>query len=395
MENKKEITVVLDIENKKVANEINEVVSTLGGFNITRKQLSLQNSDYCDILFMEIGNDPKVELQLAKSLKASGIAGEVFITSSIKDPEILIDAMRSGIKEFFPQPVKKEVVRDAMRKVKREKKEANDGNAVSKGTIINVFGSKGGVGTTTVAVNLAAGLTSLEGSPSVALVDMKTVFGDVSTFLNIEASFSWLEVTKNISRLDPTYLMSILTKHSSGLFVLPSPVELTNHRENPEALVTLLKLMQNMFDFIVIDSGQSFSDTSLEVIKNTNIILLVSELSLSCLINTKRFQDTFQKYGFPEEDKIWIVVNRFEKHSDISLKDAEESLNKKIMFSIPNTYKISMDAISSGKPISTGSSGTEIGRKYRELASAFLVHDVGKKSKKKKKMAFSLTSLFN
>jgi pilus assembly protein CpaE len=395
MENKKVITVILDIKNKKVANEINEVASTLGGFNITHKQLSLQSSGSCDILFMEIGNDPKVELQLAKSLKASGIAGEVFITSPSKDPEILIAAMRSGIKEFFPQPVKKEVVRDAMRRVQREKEEADDGNAVSKGTIINVFGSKGGVGATTVAVNLAAGLTTLKSSPSVALVDMKPVLGDVSTFLNIDASFSWLEVTKNISRLDPTYLMSILTKHSSGLYVLPSPVELTSHRENSDALVTLLKLMQNMFDFIVIDSGQSFNKMSLEVIKISDTVLLVCQLSLSSLINTKRFQDTFQKYGFSEEDKIWTIVNRFEKHSDISLKDAEESLNQKIMFSIPNTYKISMDAISSGKPISTGFSGTEIGRKYRELASAFLVHDVGKKSKKKKKKAFSLSSLFS
>ncbi len=395
MENKEEITVILDIKNKKVANEISEVASTLGGFNITRKQLSLQSSGSCDILFMEIGNDPKVELQLANSLKASGIAGEVFITSPIKDPEILIDAMRSGIKEFFPQPVKKEVVREAMRKVKREKGEANDGNAVSKGTIINVFGSKGGVGATTVAVNLAASLTTLKGSPSVVVVDMKTVFGDISTFLNIDDSFSWLEVTKNISRLDPTYLMSILAKHSSGLYVLPSPAELTNDRENPEALVTLLKLMQNMFDFIVIDSGQSFSDTSLEVIKNTDIILLVCELSLPCIINAKRFQDTFQKYGFQEEGNIWVVVNRFQKHSDISLKDAEESLDKKVMFSIPNTYKISMDAISSGNPISTGSSGTEIGRKYKELASAFLVNNVGGKLKKKNKKGFSLSSLFN
>ena len=235
------INVAMDIKNQKVVNEINETVSTLNGFSISRKRINLQNPDIYDILILEIGNEPKVELQLAKDLKSSGIARNVFLTSSNKDPEILIEAIRAGIKEFFPQPINKEDVRNALIKVKEEKGETNDGKAVHKGKIINVFGSKGGVGTTTIAVNLAASLATREDSSSVALIDLKPVFGEVSTILNLETPFSWLEVTKNISRLDPTYLMSILTKHPSGVYVLPSPVELTNdHKVNPQALATLL-----------------------------------------------------------------------------------------------------------------------------------------------------------
>ncbi|MHC4454112.1 MAG: AAA family ATPase, partial [Planctomycetota bacterium] len=237
-------------------------------------------------------------------------------------------------------------MKNALIKVKSENKEANDGNSVQKGKIINVFGSKGGVGTTTIAVNLAASLAEREDSSSVALIDMKPVFGEISTILNLETNFSWLEVTRNISRLDPTYLMSILTKHPSGVYVLPSPVELTkDDAVNPQALATLLRLMQTMFDFIVIDSGQSFDDSSREVIKISDTVLLVCELSLSCIINIKRLQDTFQKYGLLEEEKVGIIVNRFVRNSEISLKDAEESLSKKVMFSIPNAYKITMNAI--------------------------------------------------
>ena len=106
---------------------------------------------------------------------------------------------------------------------------------VHKGEIINVFGSNGGVGTTTVAVNLAASHTTMEKPPSVALIDMKPVFGDISTILNLDTPFSWSEVTKNISRLDPTYLMSILTRHHSGVYVLPAPVELAkDHKMDPQ-----------------------------------------------------------------------------------------------------------------------------------------------------------------
>ncbi len=390
------INVAMDIKNQKVVNDINEAVSTLNGFSISRKRINLQNPGIYDILILEIGNEPKVELQLAKDLESSGIARNVFLTSANKDPEILIEAIRAGIKEFFPQPINKEDVRNALIKVKEEKGETNDGKAVHKGKIINVFGSKGGVGTTTIAVNLAASLASREDSSSVALIDLKPVFGEVSTILNLETSFSWLEVTKNISRLDPTYLMSVLTKHPSGVYVLSSPVELTNdHKVNPKALATLVSMMQTMFDFIVVDSGQSIDETSREIIKISDTVLLVCELSLSCIINIKRLQDAFQKYGLLEEEKIGIVVNRFVKNSEISLKDAEESLNKKIMLSIPNAYKITMNAINQGKPIRTAAHGTEIWKKYRELASTFPENGVEERSKKKEKRAFHLSSLFS
>jgi pilus assembly protein CpaE len=386
----------MDIKNQKVVNEINEAVSTLKGFSIRHKQISLENTGDYDILFLEIGNEPKVALQLAKTLKESGITREVFLTSSNKDPEILIEAIRTGIKEFFPQPINKEDVRNAMIKIKTEKGEGNNGNAVQKGKIINVLGSKGGVGTTTIAINLAVSLALKKDSSSVALMDMKPVFGDISTILNLETSFSWLEVTKNISRLDPTYLMSILTKHPSGVYVLPSPVELTNgYTVDPQAMATLLRLMQTMFAFIVIDSGQSLDGTFGEVMKISDTVFLVCELSISCIINTRKLQNTFREFGFPEEEKTRIIVNRFTKNSEISLKEAEGSLNRKIMFSLPNAYKITMNAANQGKPLSTVAQGTEIWRKYRELASTFLVNGVEKKSKKKEKRAFSLSSLFS
>ncbi|MHC4321965.1 MAG: AAA family ATPase [Planctomycetota bacterium] len=393
MDKNGKITVIMDIKNQKVVNEINEAVSTLEGFSIRHKQLSLEDSGVYDVLLMEIGNEPKVELQLAKNLKVAGIARDVFLTSSNKDPEILIEAIKTGIKEFFPQPINKEEVRNAMIKIKSEKGVRNDDNAVHKGKIINVFGSKGGVGTSTIAVNLAASLTAMEDSSSVALIDMKPVFGDISTILNLETHFSWLEVTKNISRLDPTYLMSVLTKHPSGVYVLPSPVELTNgYTVNPQALATLLRLMQTMFTFIVIDSGPSFDDTFGEVMKISDTVFLVCELNISCILNIRKIQNTFREFGFPEEEKVRIIVNRFVRNSEISLKDAEGSLNKKIMFSIPNAYKITMSATNQGH---TAAQGTEIWRKYRELASTFLVNGVEEKSKKKEKRAFSISSLFS
>ena len=88
------------------------------------------------------------------------------------------------------------------------------------------MGSKGGVGTTTIAVNLATSLHELKGSPSVVLVDMNPLLGEIPLFLNIKASFDWGELVKNINRVDSTFLMSILAKHTSGIYVLPAATAL-------------------------------------------------------------------------------------------------------------------------------------------------------------------------
>ncbi len=392
MQSRKKITVVIDIKDQKVANAINEAVSTLKNFGITQQQINLKNSANYDILILEIGNEPKAAFQLVQELKVSGINRDVFYTSSNKDPEILIEAIRTGIKGFFPQPINKDQVKSAMREIMREKE---DKEGVHQGEIITVFGSKGGVGTTTLAANLAVSLATMESSPTVALIDMKPIFGEISMLLNVDTHFSWIDVTNNISRLDTTYLMSVLTKHSSGVYVLPSPIELSDDHANnphPHALATLMRLMQTIFDFIVVDNGQSFDDTSREIMKTSGAVLLVCELSLPCIVNVKRLLDTFKKCGFPEEDKVGIVVNRFVKNSEISIKEAGKSLNKEIMFNIPNEYAIAINAINQGKPFSETSHGTEISKKYRELANIFLASD---KEKRLKKKSFSLSSFFN
>ena len=399
MKENNSITVILDIKNQDVWEEIKNAISSVEGFHVCDKALRVQNPGTYDLLVMEIGDEPQKDIQFANTLKTSGIARDIFFTSSNTNPDILIEALRLGAKEFFIQPLKKEEVKKALLKIKGQKEgKKGEGDSVKKGKIINVFGSKGGVGTTTVAVNLAISLLELEGSPSVAIVDLKPVFGEVPVNLNIEPAFSWLEITKNISRLDPTYLMSILYRHSSGIYVLPSPTELTDLAISPQPLATLLKFMQTMFDFIVIDSGQSLDQISQAITTISDKIFLVCVLNLPCIINLKKLLDTLKKLGCPDDEHIGIIANRFHRNSDISLKESEESLKKKISWSIPNAYKISMSATNQGKPVCTIAQGTEIGKKFKELAHTFSLNNNGKMHggtlKKTEKGIFPLSSFF-
>jgi len=377
------ILVRLEIKEPKVKEELEGIISTLEEFQLDHSGSPVT----CDLLILEIGEDLKKEFQLASNIQDSGMAREIFFTSSRLDPDLLIQALRTGAREFFPQPIKKEEVKAALLKLKeRRGKGKYEGEKKKKGKIIDVIGSKGGVGNTTLAVNLAASLIETPGSPLVALIDMNLLFGEIPIFLNIESVFNWGEIARNISRLDSTYLMSILSKHASGVYVLPSPTGLDGvNVANPEIIEKLLGLMRNVFDYIVIDGGQALDDISMKILEMSDMVLLVAILSLPCLTNVKRLLWIFQKLGYPRQEDIKIIINRHHrKLTVITPKEAEESINQKIFWFVPNDYPTTMSAINQGKTLLTVAPGTEVSRNLRELASQF----VEKEEKEKGKSGF-------
>jgi pilus assembly protein CpaE len=337
-------------------------------------------------MILEIGDDPVKEFQFAVGVQNSGIAKTIYLTAPQASQEVFQRALEVGARGFFAQPINIEEVRSSLLKYRSQSEGGTTARpAGRKGRIINVFGAKGGVGTTTVAVNLAASLNELEGIQAVALIDINQLFGDLPLFLNIEPPlFDWMEISKNIARLDATYLMSVLSKHSSGVYVLPSPTVLVDDPTVPQVLETLLKLMQTMFDYIIVDSGQALDATSRAVLRLSDRVLLVTILSLPCLVNVKRFQDVFRRLGYPTEERVEIIVNRLAKNAGITLEEAEDTLNRKILWTIPNDYRITMSAINQGKPLNLMAKGADATSKVRGLASLL----AGKTQKKEKKRAF-------
>jgi len=372
------ISVRLEINNQKVREEIERILSSTGG-------LHLQDSDssgVCDLLILEIGEDPKEEFKRIRSLQASGAVGSIFLTSPRLEPTVLIEALRAGASEFFSQPIKEEEVRSALLKFKQGQTKIPSNVEKKKGKIIHLIGSKGGVGVTTIAVNLAASLADLDRSRSVALVDMNLIFGEIPLFLDMKSSFDWGEVIRNISRVDATLLKSILSKHPSGISVLTSPTGLDGvSRATPEILEKLLEVMQETFDYTVVDGGQSIDNFSLKILEMADRVLLVANLSLPCLTNVKRLLWTFQKLGHPQNEKINILVNRYDKNSLISLKDAEQSINHKIFWQIPNDFQTTMAAINQGKVIFEVGNSAEICKNFRELTLSILGRGAQEKGK--------------
>lgn len=361
------ISVKLEINNPKVKEKLEAIISSVEGFRIQGPGVS----GSADLLILETGEDIKKGFQLLDSLLTSGVATEIFLTSSRTDQEILIQALRMGVKEFFPQPLKDAEVKTALLKFKDRRKESGP-KEKRNGKIIDLIAAKGGVGTTTIAVNLATSLVELKEVGLVALVDMNPQLGEIPLFLDIEPTYHWGDIAKNINRMDTTYLMSVLSKHPSGVYLLPSPPRMEDVAEiNPQNVLKILDVMKEVFDFIVIDSGQALNNIAVRVLDVSDSVFLISVLNLPCLANAKRLLETFYKLNYPLED-VKIIVNRYLKNSEISLKDAENSLDKKPFWVIPNDYSTAMSSLNQGKPISAVDPRSEISKSFRTLANALI-----------------------
>jgi pilus assembly protein CpaE len=369
----------LQIKNPKIRAELEGAIASMGGFDLQPSD----SSTPCNLLILEIGEDLEREFQLIHGVHASGEVEAIFVTSPRFEAEILVQALRAGIKEFFSQPIRREELTNALRKFRERQSSLPDSEIKRKrGKIIHLIGGKGGVGTTTIAVNLSTSLAQANPSYMVALVDMNLLFGEIPTFLDVQSDFSWGEVVKNISRLDATYLTSVLAKHPSGMFVLPSPIGLNGvPRATPEIIEKLLTMMGEIFDFIVIDGGQSVDEIFLKIFQIADTVLVVSILSLPCLTNVKRLLWTFQKMGFPQNENIKILINRCHKKSLVSLEEMEKSIGQGIFWQIPNDFQTTMNAINQGKDLFSIAPGSEISKNFRKLSTLFIKESAPKGSR--------------
>jgi pilus assembly protein CpaE len=361
------LTIKLMLRSHQLRQDIDAILGSVGGFEV------LQNRDTRkpDLLFFELGPDAKKEMAMIESLLKANEVGAVFLTAEHAEPAVLMRAIRLGAREFFPQPIKVDEVKQALQTFKEQPKESTRKAENKSGKIISILGSKGGVGTTTVAVNLAMSLLQAKKGPSVALVDMNTLFGEVPLFLEMSPKFHWGEITKNIDRLDDTFLGNVLTQHQSGIHVLPSPAYLNGHvSPTPEIMSRLLDLMKRMYDYVLIDTGQSTNDTSLRVVELSDTLLLVTILSLPCLANTNRLIKSFLDLGYAEDDRIKIILNRYTKNSDLSVKDAEAGIKRELFWVIPNDFHTTMSAINKGKPLAQIASRAAITKSFEDLARA-------------------------
>jgi len=153
-------------------------------------------------------------------------------------------------------------------------------------------------------------------------------------------------------------------------------------RPTPEIMTRLLSLMKQMFDFVIVDGGQSTNDTSLKVLEISDTLLLITILSLPCLANTSKLLKSFTSLGYVRPENIKVVLNRRMKKGEISLEDAEAGIGNELYWAIPNDFGTTMEAINNGKPLLDIAPKARITKNIFGLASSL---STPKEEKPKKK----------
>lgn len=301
-----------------------------------------------DVALVDIDDDEKNALALVEKLSRTYPSCGVIVVSSRSDGQLILRAMRSGAREFLHSPVQIDELVGALDRVSA----SSDGVPRSKsGSVISVAGASGGVGTTSIAINLACSLAQ-NPDRSVVLVDLDLSLGDADVFLEMIPDYTLLDVAQNITRLDLALLRKSLTKHESGVYVLPRPIQIEDGGAiSVENFSKVLSLLRASFSHLVIDLSKSYNALDISALKASDHIVLLTQLDLPCLRNVVRLLASLEAYD-GVQDKVKIVVNRsgLDK-SQISASKAEETIDRDIFWRIPNNYSIVSDCRNNGKPL--------------------------------------------
>lgn len=303
-----------------------------------------------DIGLVAIDEDPEKGLDLVTRLGVASPNCAVLVVSSSNDGNLILRAMRSGAKEFLTQPVRIEDLLAALGRIGQRR--LGGGRERSRASqVIAVAGAAGGVGTTSLAVNLGCALAREERN-SVALIDLDLCLGDADVFLDMIADYTLVDVAQNVTRLDFNLLKRSLTKHSSGLHLLPRPVRLEDvGLITGDSLQRVIGLLKATFTHLVLDLSKSYSAIDLVALEMADHVLLVTQLDLPCLRNVVRLMTSFGEMESIGE-KVKIVVNRVGlENGQIALKKAEETLGKEIFWQLPNDYRTMVEVRNNGVPL--------------------------------------------
>jgi len=288
----------------------------------------------------------------------------IFATGQSTSADFVIEVIRAGALEFIRRPVERDDLISALEKVVRLRRGATV--ARHQGRITSVFSTKGGLGVTTMATNLAVCLAE-RAQGNTILVDLDTRQSDVSTFLNLQPSYSILDALENLERLDESFLRGLVTKHSSGLAILPGPSRMERSHLAAEQVQAGLAVIRAHFDHIVLDLKHDMDPATIAALEASDTILFLTGLNVSALRSGAAALAAFRHLGLSLQ-KLKLVVMREGTGNDVTIKHAREALGLPIHWRTPSDYPTVVAAINKGTPVVTASPRSKVARNLRELA---------------------------
>ena len=348
-------------------NEFEELNVIFSAGNGEQMQQILAKSPLPDIILMDINMQDMDGITATEIIRKQTPYVQVVILSVQNDQNYMRRAMLVGARDFLTKPPMADELTSTIRRAGRlahdEKAKVaqvistqvtNSGHTSSnndriQGKVIMVFSPKGGVGCTTVAVNLALALHNEETQS--ALVDANLQFGDVAIFLNEQGRNSILDLTPRVDELDQEIVSNVMIKNATtGLHILSAPAKPEfAEKINSEQISKLLVFLKSMFAYIIVDTSSYVNDITLAVLDVSDVIVLLSTQDIPSIKNNRLFLDLMSTLEIPKE-KVVFSINKFDKRISISPEKIGENLKLQIAAVIPLDERVVIPSVNRGVP---------------------------------------------
>jgi pilus assembly protein CpaE len=293
----------------------------------------------------------------------------IIMLTTDRDVQQKVRALRAGADDYLVKPFHPaELIARMKSLIARYSLSDSAAGRPPMGRIHAYYGAKGGVGTTTIAINTAIALQGL--GRRVCLVDGNLQFGDHRVFLDLGNDRRSIVDMVTAPSMDADLARSILQKHDSGMDLLlapPSPE--TADLVTPAHMSQVLDILSGMYDYVIVDIDKRLDDLNLMILDVADSILAVMTADLSCLKNVRLLLETIGHLGY-EQSKLKLVLNRSNAFTGINVKSAEGALRRPIEYQIVNEYRGAISALNTGAPIMVDKADSVLGRSVLEFAKA-------------------------
>lgn len=338
-----------------------------------------------DVILMDI-NMPDIDgITATETIRGEVPFAQIVILTVQADPNYMRRAMLAGARDFLTKPPSVDEMISAIRRAgelaHEERSKAKTAFPVTQGSgaipvgmlgagkIISVFSPKGGVGKTTLAVNLAVTLQKEE--TPVVLVDGNMEFGDVSVFLNQQVKNSIVDLAPRADELDPDVIEEVTILHQdSGIKILAAPSRPEFAESvNGEQFAKVLDFLRNLYSYVIVDCSSSLSDVTLSTIDTSDLIILMTTQEIPAIKDARLFLDLLQPLKISRE-RLLFVMNKYDKRIGIKPEKVSENFKQEVKVIVPFEEKVVLPAINRGVPFMLGEKSKSITRSFVSLTKA-------------------------
>jgi pilus assembly protein CpaE len=365
-------------------------IEVVGVAGTGREAIQLAHDLQPHIIMMDINMPDMDGITAVETIMRESTTTQVIMMSVQSEADYLRRSMLAGARDFLTKPFTGEDLVSTIRRVHRmgQSRAANlpvsapsvaqaqvgRGGAPAaasrikrEGAIIVVFGPKGGIGTTTLAVNLAVALKQ-RNDTSVLLIDGSLQFGDVCVLLNLPPGRNITDLVETINDLDPDSIETITLSHASGVKVILAPPrpEMADLLQ-PDHLKRILAEVRNHFDFVVVDTATVVNDIVLTALDSADRIVLIATPDIPAIKNAKLFFEITDALNYPP-NKIMLAVNKIDRRVGITAQMIEDNIKHPVIAQIPLDEAGVLNSINRGVPFMVDAKTKPVALAVQQLA---------------------------